>query len=83
MNSARLPARPLALLKGVQIHVDLACLEHGVARVVPEPLRNGVGHDAEALPELVHEAERELAMPHRRAGEEESWRFGALVMLRE
>ena len=67
---ARLPARPLAAREVIEEHVHLAALLDGLDRIAPEPARDDVGHDAEALPELVHEAEGELAVPHGGADEE-------------
>ena len=51
--SASLPALGLAAAEVVHEHVHLPELVHDVRRVVAEPPRDGVGHDAEALAELV------------------------------
>ena len=45
-----------------------------------KPPRDGVGHDGKALPELIHEAERELAVPHGGTNEEEPGSLGALIL---
>ena len=64
--SAGRPARVTTAPKvaRVEVHVAPPARSHGIRRVVPELLRDGVGHDAEALAELVHEAEGELVVPH-------------------
>merc|ERR1719316_2040025 len=82
-SSARLPARRLAAAEVVQEHVHLAAAGDRGRRVVAEPPRDGVGHDAEALPELVDKAEGQLAVPHGRPDEEQPGRLRALVLQRE
>ena len=61
-------------------HVHLPAFLDGLGRVAPEPLRDGIGHNSKALAVLVNEAERERAMPHSGAREEEPGRRGALVL---
>ena len=82
MNSARFPTGPLAALEVVEEHVHLPARRDGSLRVHAEPLRDGVGHDAEALAELVDEAEGELPVAHEGPDEEEPGRRGALVLQR-
>ena len=78
-TSARLTAGGAAAREVVHKHVHLAAVLDDLGRVAPEPLRDGVGHNAKALPELVHKAEGELAMPHSGTNKEEPWRLGALI----
>ena len=48
--STGLPARHLAAGEVVQEHVHLAARLDHLLRLVAQPLRDGVGHDAETLP---------------------------------
>merc|ERR1719247_1776878 len=81
--STGLPARHLAAGEVVQEHVHLAARLDHLLRLVAQPLRDGVGHDAETLPVLVDEAEGILAMLDGGAGEEQPGRLPALILRRQ
>ena len=58
---AALAARGLAAREVIEVHVHLAAVLDRGGGVAAEPTADGIGYDAEALAELVDEAEGELA----------------------
>ena len=80
-NRVDVSAPAAAIREVIQVHVHLSASLDCTRRVAAEASADGVGDDAEALAELVDEAEGELAVTNGGSDEEDSRNLRGLVLV--